>query len=146
MTLQVKIRTVEEQDFESVVSIQEAIIQKNISASWMNLAKLQFAKPESVRLAAVLDDVVIGFLFGDVKHGHFGLEHSGWIEMFGVSPKVMGKSVGRTLAKAAKDRFRELGVTELYTAVQWDHGDILAFFKSIGFKPSDFIVLKSSLD
>ncbi|MFH1090767.1 MAG: GNAT family N-acetyltransferase [Pseudomonadota bacterium] len=129
-----------------MVRIQEAIVQRSVAPNWINLVKLHLAKHEAVSLVAELKGEVIGFFFGQVKHGDFGLEHSGWIEMFGVNPKVMGQGVGRALAQAAFSRFRELGVKDIYTAVRWDYGDILAFFKSIGFNLSDFINLKTRLE
>lgn len=146
MSLSVKIRQMVVEDLESVVRIQENILQRPVASGWNNLVRLQLAKAEGISLVAVNNDQVIGFFFGDVKHGDFGLEHSGWIEVFGVTPKFMGEGVGRALAEAAFERFRELGVKEIYSAVRWDYGDLLAFFKNIGFSLSDFITLKARLD
>ena len=141
-----QIRPMGPEDIDTVVRIQEAILQRKISPNFNRLATLQLAKPDGLALVAISKGEIIGFFFGGVKHGDFGLEHSGWVEMFGVSPKVMGEGVGRSLAKAAFDRFREMGVKEIYTAVSWDSGDLLAFFKTIGFSLSNFINLKAVLD
>lgn len=146
MNSEIEIREVRHEDLETVVQIQEAIIQKNVPSDWVNLVKLQLTKPEGVSVAAVRNGEVIGYLFGEVKHGEFGLEHSGWLEMVGVNPKVMGEGVGAALAKAFFEKFRELGIHDIYTAVRWDSGDLLAFFKHIGFSLSNFINLKTRLD
>jgi ribosomal protein S18 acetylase RimI-like enzyme len=140
------IRSIEEKDLGQVVGIQESIIQRKVADNWINLVKRQVNKPESVSLVAEHNREVIGFFFGQIKHGDFGLEHSGWIEMFGVSPKAMGEGVGRSLAAAAFDFFRQQGIKDIYTAVRWDSGDLLAFFKSLGFSLSNFINLKHRLD
>ena len=146
MPTQLRIRPVKPSDVTTVVQIQEAIIQRPVAPGWVKLIELQLAKPDGVSLVAEQDGEVIGFFFGEIKHGDFGLEHAGWIEMFGVNPKVMGQGVGRSLAEAALAGFRDRGVRDVYTAVKWDSGDLLAFFKSIGFNLSDFINLKARLE
>ena len=146
MRSEIEIRELRKEDLEDVLRIQEAIIQKKVAPDWFNLVNRQLSKPEGISLSAVREGRVIGFFFGDVKHGDFGLEHSGWIEMFGVDPKAMGEGVGRALARAAFDRFRELGIYDIYTTVRWDSGDLCAFFKRIGFSLSNFINLKTRLD
>jgi len=146
MRTDLEIRPIKPEELDDVMRIQEAIIQKKISPDWINVVKVQLTKSEGIGLAAVREGEVIGFFFGEVKHGAFGLEHSGWIEMFGVNPKFMGQGVGRALAQAVFDRFRERGIKDIYTAVRWDSGDLLAFFKEIGFTLSNFINLKAKLE
>jgi len=145
MPADLEIRSIKPEDLEDVVQIQEAIIRKKVSPDWINVVKVQLTKSDGIGLAAVHQGEVIGFFFGEIKHGAFGLEHSGWIEMFGVNPKFMGRGVGRSLAQAVFDRFRERGIKDIYTAVRWDSGDLLAFFKEIGFTLSNFINLKAKL-
>ncbi|MEW5723362.1 MAG: GNAT family N-acetyltransferase [Thermodesulfobacteriota bacterium] len=146
MGRELRIRPVRKEDLEAVVAIQEAILQKKVAPGWVNLVKLQLTKPEGVTFVAEREGEVIGFFFGGVKHGDFGLELSGWVESFGVHPKNWGQGAGRALAQAAFDRFRELGVKDVYTAVRWDFGDQTSFFKKLGFSLSDFINLKTRLD
>lgn len=145
MDTNVEIRFFKPEDVNAVVGIQEGIIQRKVAPDWVNLVRLQLAKEDAISLVAVKDGTVIGFFFGEIKHGHFGLENSGWIEMFGVNPKQMGEGVGRALAHEAFRLFKERGVKEIYTATRWDSGDLLAFFKKIGFDLSDFINLKTTL-
>ena len=128
-----------------MVRIQEAIIQRNVADYWINLVKLQLQKPEGISLVAESDGAVVGFFFGDIKHGEFGLEHSGWVVMFGVHPKHMGKGIGRTLAQAAFQEFRSKNVLDIYTAVSWDSGDLWPFQKR-RFDLSNFINLKAKLE
>jgi len=142
---ELEIRSVRQEDLEAVVRIQAAILQRSVDPAWINLVKLQMNKPDNICLVAARSGEVIGFFFGEVKHNVFGLEHAGWVEMFGVEPKLMGQGVGSALAKALFDRFREMGVQDVYTAVRWDSGDLLAFFKEIGFTLSNFINLKTRL-
>ena len=146
MGSELEIRQLNEEELEMVVRIQEAITQKPVSQEWRNLLKLNFSKPEGIDLVAVRDGEVVGYMHAQVRRGDFGLEKSGWIEMFGVAPKVMGEGVGRALADASMKELEKRGIKDIYTAVRWDSGDILAFFKKIGFNLSDFINLKIHLE
>ena len=146
MNKRLELRSCCEEDLKEIVEIQRDILNGHLAPNWIDLVRLQLGKPEGVSLVAVREGRVIGFFCGQVKHGDFGLEHSGWIEMFGVNPKYMGHGVGQALARAAFDCFREQGVTDIYTAVAWDSGDLSAFFQSIGFSRSSFISLRRKLD
>ncbi|MBU4605168.1 MAG: GNAT family N-acetyltransferase, partial [Proteobacteria bacterium] len=85
---------------------------------------------------------VLGFILGEIKIGGFGTELSGWLELVGVEPDNMGSGVGASLVEALFGALRERGVQEIYTAVRWDSGDMLAFFKKLGFDQSAFINLR----
>lgn len=146
MNAEVEIRTAQNDDLKGMILIQEAILQKKVAPEWVNMVTKHLAKPDSVSLVAVSHHDVMGFLLGEVHHGFFGLEQSGWIGMFGVDPKMMGQGVGRSLAQGAFSRFKAMGVLDIYTAVRWDSGDLLAFFKEIGFTLSNFINLKTRLE
>lgn len=83
------------------------------------------------------DGRIVGFMLGEVRSGEFGLEEpTGWIEVLGVDPDYRGKAVGRRLADAMLDHFRERGATRVQTLVDEDREDIRSFFSSLGFEPS----------
>jgi ribosomal protein S18 acetylase RimI-like enzyme len=63
--------------------------------------------------------------------------------MVEVDPKYMGQGVGKELGRSLLSSFKNVGITEVYTSVRWDSGDLIEFFKSIGFKKSSFINLVS---
>jgi ribosomal protein S18 acetylase RimI-like enzyme len=82
-----------------------------------------------------------------VRSGEFGLEHpTGWIEVLGVDPDARGKAIGRRMAEAMLDHFRELGATEVRTLVDTEQmGDIAGFFRSLGFEPAPLVPLVRQL-
>jgi ribosomal protein S18 acetylase RimI-like enzyme len=84
---------------------------------------------------------VVGFIVGDIKEWSYGVERTGWIEIVGVSPEHMGKGIGKALGEALLGYFKKVGIKEVYTSVRWDSGDLIEFFKSIGFDKSGFINL-----
>jgi ribosomal protein S18 acetylase RimI-like enzyme len=58
----------------------------------------------------------------------------------------MGVGIGRALAEKLFQFFKKEGIRDIHTAVRWDAGDMLSFFKAIGFDRSIFINLRKHLD
>ena len=142
----VNIRRLTENDFEDVAGIQEAITKKKVSGRLKERMLDYIAKDSEACLVAEEEGKVIGFVIGDVKDWGFGVEKSGWLEIIGIHPKYMGQGIGRELGKRLLEHFSAKGIKNVYTVARWDSGDLLAFFKSIGFDRSDFINLEKRLD
>ncbi len=142
----IKIRKIGTDNIPEMVAIQEAILQKKVSKKWIRMVKARLTKQEAVGFVASMDDRVAGFIIGEIKGESFGLEQSGWIEVVGVHPGHMGVGIGRILAKKLFDFFKKKGIRDIYTTVLWDAGDMLSFFKAIGFDRSPFINLRKHLD
>ncbi len=140
------IRNIERTDFPAVLDIQSRIkIKQSNAVEGSEVLEHQLKRPGSAGFVALLDGRVEGFLLGEVKTGDFGLEKSFWIINFGVSPSHMGQGIGRSLAEYAFGYCRERTITDVYSVVRWDAGDLLSFFKSLGFDRSNFINLKKKL-
>ena len=143
---EVKIRKIRAEDVPKIVSIQESILQKKISKKWVQKVEDHLKKRGGVGFVASKDGQVVGFIIGQVKGEGFGLEQSGWIEVVGVHPRQMGVGIGRALAEKLFQFFKKEGIRDIHTAVRWDAGDMLSFFKAIGFDRSIFINLRKHLD
>lgn len=141
-----QIRTMTEEDFGSVGEIQEAITRKKVSPELSNILNNYFQKDSEACLVAEDEGTVMGFVIGDIKDWGFGVEKSGWLEILGVHPKHMGQGIGKELGRRLMEHFRAKKIKNVYTAVRWDSGDLLAFFKSIGFDRSDMINLEKKLE
>ena len=107
-----------------------------------DLFKSFIKKSPKTCLVAEKNGKVAGFIIGFIKEWSFGVERSGWIEMIEVDPKQMGEGIGKNLGEALIKYFKERGIKEVYTTLNWDSGDLIAFFKSIGFDKSNFINLE----
>jgi len=142
----VRIRKIGTDNIPEMVAIQEAILQKKVSKKWIQMVKARLKKQEAVGFVASMDDRVAGFIIGEIKGESFGLEQSGWIEVVGVHPGHMGVGIGRILAKKLFEFFKKKGIRDIYTTVRWDAGDMLSFFKAIGFDRSPLINLRKHLD
>ncbi|HXX35544.1 MAG TPA: GNAT family N-acetyltransferase [Thermodesulfobacteriota bacterium] len=142
----IRIRKIGTDNIPEMVAIQEAILQKKVSKKWIQMVKARLKKQEAVGFVASMDDRVAGFIIGEIKGESFGLEQSGWIEVVGVHPGHMGVGIGRILAKKLFEFFKKKGIRDIYTTVRWDAGDMLSFFKAIGFDRSPLINLRKHLD
>ena len=146
MGREIKIRKIRAEDVSEIVSIQESILQKKVSKKWVRTVEDHLKKRGGVGFVGSKDGQVVGFLIGEIKGEGFGLEQSGWIEMVGVDPRQMGVGIGRILAEKLFAFFKREGIRDIYTTVRWDAGDMLSFFKAIGFDRSPFINLRKHLD
>ena len=142
----IKIRKIRAEDVPEIVSIQESILQKKVSKKWVQMVEHHLKRQEGVGFVALKEGQVVGFIIGEIKGEGFGLEQSGWIEVVEVHPKQMGTGIGRALADKLFHFFKKKGINDIYTTVRWDAGDMLSFFKSIGFDRSTFINLRKHLD
>jgi len=58
----------------------------------------------------------------------------------------MGEGIGKMLGEALIKHFKDEKINEVYTSIKWDSGDLISFFKSIGFDKSSFINLEYKSD
>jgi ribosomal protein S18 acetylase RimI-like enzyme len=132
-------------DIDAISRIDRKITKRDRKAMWKSLVLKYLKLDGKCCLVAELDGTVIGFMFGSIKDWMFGVEKVGWIETLGVDPEFMGQGLGKKMGEELFAYFRKNGVTEVHTLARWDSSDVLAFFKSLGFSPSDFISLRRKL-
>lgn len=135
-------RRITHDDIPQVVDIQARIVRKEVSDLWGRMIARHVDTEDQVGFVAEDQGKVAGFIIGEIKIGGFGSEVTGWVEMMGVSPELMGSGIGKGLAQCMFDFYAEHGVSDVLTSVAWDSGDILAFFKGLGFDRSNFINLE----
>lgn len=139
---QPKLRSISEGDIPQVVNIQQRVTRREVSDNWRENVKRHVDGPDNAGYVAEVGGKVVGFIIGEVRVGEFGADLSGWLEMMGVDPENMGAGIGQSLARRLFEHFQARGVKEVFTAVPWDSGDLLAFFKNLGFDRSPFINLR----
>ncbi len=141
-----KIRKLTARDLPQVVAIQGIITRQKVTAEKIAILKEHIKKEGNMSLVAVANKRVVGFVISELMTNSFGLDQGGWIKNVGVLPQYMGKGVGQALANELFDAYRRKGINEIFTASRWDWGDLLSFFKSLGFDRSNFINLYKKLD
>ena len=136
-TPEVRIRRLEDTDLGQITGIDEKIGGSYRPEVWERRMAYYSRRDPDASLVAELDGQVIGFMFGEIRSGEFGLEEpTGWIEVLGVDPETQGQAVGRRLAESMMEYFERSGAAAVRTMVDAEMVDIERFFESLGFEPS----------
>lgn len=141
----IELRAFRREDIPHMVAIQEMITKREVPQTWTRMVESHLDDSHALGFVAVRGGKVVGFVIGEVKGEGFGVSQSGWIEVVVVDPQAMGQGVGKAMLDRIFEAFRSKGITNVYTSVRWDAGDMLSFFKAVGFGLSDFINLTRKL-
>ncbi|MFQ6037107.1 MAG: GNAT family N-acetyltransferase [Candidatus Aminicenantales bacterium] len=148
-----EIRMLEMEDVDEILRIEEKIERQghgDVSERMESLKKtasyhLQQDEP-LLNLGAVIDGKLVGFIFAEIRHWEFGRgEKTGWIKVLGVDPEYQGRGIGRKLGETLLDHFRRKNVTKVRTLVDWFEGDLISYFRSLGFDILNMIPLEKEL-
>jgi ribosomal protein S18 acetylase RimI-like enzyme len=132
-----QVRPLDELDIDAITDIDEKIGGRYRPEVWETRIGYYLRRDPDSSVVAETDGRVIGFMLGEVRSGEFGLdEPTGWIEVLGVDPAHRGQAVGRRMAEAMFEHFRELGARSVRTLVDGEMEEIGRFFGSLGFQPS----------
>ena len=89
---------------------------------------------------------MVGFIFGEVKFWEFGRgERTGWIKVLGVAQDFQGMGVGHKLGEMLLDHFKKKNVRKVRTLVDWYEGDLISYFKSLGFNMLSMLPLEKEI-
>ncbi len=133
----VRIRCLEDTDLGHITGIDEKIGGSYRPEVWERRMAYYSRRDPDASVVAESGGRVIGFMFGEIRSGEFGMEEpTGWIEVLGVDPDARGKAIGRQLAESIMDYFRRSGATTVRTMVDAEMVGIERFFESLGFEPA----------
>lgn len=136
-TAAVRIRCLEDTDLGDITGIDEKIGGNYRPDVWERRMAYYSRRDPDASVVAVSEGRVVGFMFGEIRSGEFGMEEpTGWIEVLGVDPEARGKAVGRQLAESMMEYFERSGATAVRTMVDVDMVGIERFFESLGFQPA----------
>ena len=134
---EVRIRPLDELDITPIVGIDEKISGRYRPEVWERRIGYHLRRDPDSCVVAEVDGKVVGFMLGEIRSFEFGLEEpTGWIEVLGVDPRQQGKALGRRMAEAILEHFRDQGAHGVRTLVDEGRDDIRSFFESLGFEPS----------
>jgi predicted N-acetyltransferase YhbS len=143
----VNIRPMTVGDVDAIVEIDRRVIGKSRPDYWKKIVPENPQYPFS-SLVAEFDGKVIGFVLGEVSGWEFGVPDTiGWLSIIGVDPDYQHKGVARRLSQEFVKNLKAIGVSVIYTLVNWSDWDLLKFFREMGFtRGGDMINLELKID
>jgi ribosomal protein S18 acetylase RimI-like enzyme len=144
----VTVRSFVEQDLEAIVEIDRKILGKARWAYWKQQITLSKAHYPLSYLVAESEGRVVGFILGEVSGGEFNVPDTvGWISTIGIDPIYQHQGIARKLSQEFVKNLKAIGVTIVYTLVNWSDWDLLKFFRAMGFsRGGGMINLELNLD
>jgi len=141
------------EDLEEVLLIADKIEREDNAEKAERMASLKETAVYQLQngdpllnLGAVIDGKLAGFIFGEIKFWEFGRgERTGWIKVLGVDQEFQGMGVGHKLGETLLDHFRKKNVRKVRTLVDWYEGDLISYFKSIGFNMLNMLPLEKEI-
>ena len=143
---EILIRKLRKEDADAIIRIEEAITQVQDGLDLKQIVEEQVHRKGDASYVAVLEDRIVGYMISYITTGNFGVNKCAWISVLGVDPNYMDRGIGKDLGERIFENYKEQGVKEIFTTVNWDHTDLLSFFKTLGFDRSNFIHLRKALE
>lgn len=98
-------------------------------------------------LGAEIEGKLVGFIIGETRLWEFGRgEKTGWIKVLGVDPQYQGRGIGRKLGEELLAHFKRNGIKRVRTLVDWYEGELISYFKALGFEILNMIPLEKHLE
>lgn len=148
MTDEITVRALQEGDLAAIVRIDARQTGRE-RPEYFKLKLANALRDTGIRLAlaAEQDGRVVGFLLGHVYYGDYGQPESvATLDAIGVQPELARAGVGTALWRQFAHNVKGLRVDRVDTQVDWAHGDLIAFLRHAGFRPSSRICLERPLD
>ena len=146
---QMSIRPLTLSDLDAIVEIDRRVLGKPRQDFWKKRMDLiSGARYPHSCLVAELEEKVIGFILGEVSGWEFGVPDTiGWINTIGVDPAYQHRGVAKRLGEEFVKNVKAIGVSLVYTLVNWNDWDLLKFFRAMGFaRGGDMINLELKID
>lgn len=141
-------RPLTEEDIDSMIAIDEMIVQRKRSELFREQFLEQIATHGEEAFGAFVDEETLaGFVACETKVYIYGYEDlSAWIVFLAVDPNFQGQGIGKALMQKVIDHYTEKGIKVIRTICQWNWGDLVEFFSSVGFKQSSFLTLEMKIN
>ena len=143
------IRPLTLKDLDAIVEIDRKVLGKSRQDFWKKRMELinTTQYPHSC-LVAEVEGKVIGFILGEVSGWEFGVPDTiGWINTIGVDPTFQHQGVAKRLGEEFVQNVKAIGVSVVYTLVNWNDWDLLKFFRAMGFaRGGDMINLELKIE
>jgi ribosomal protein S18 acetylase RimI-like enzyme len=133
------------EDIPYIIEIDEEIVGHRNEAKYKDKIPGYISRCPEACLVAETEGKIVGFLLGDIRGWDFGVPLSGWLEIIGVSPNWQGKGIGKKLTRAFMEYCKDNHVESVQTMVNWNDGDLIDYFRALGFRRSEYLNLQKKL-
>ncbi len=132
------VRVLRDADLPAVIAIDAGATGSERSAYYREKYEACVFEPGiNTSLVAEADGVPVGFLFGRLFFGEFGVPATrAVLDTIGVRPAFARRGVATALLAQYRKNLQALRVEAVNTLVAWDRLDLLGFFRHLGFRPS----------
>lgn len=140
-----KMRVMKRDDLDAVAAIDALVSKQQRREYYQRKIEAVVSNPHNINtsLVAELDGKIVGFIMGDVYFGEFGIpETSATIDTIGVHPDYQNRGVAHDLMDQFLTNMKAVGVSKVYTLVNWDDFALEKFFSRHKFVPSKRISLE----
>lgn len=143
----VKLRMLHYEDLPDVIALDAKIGPHRGEGYWRKKLELAENRPPMASIAAEIDGKVVGFVLGEVSGWEFGVpEDYAWLNIIGVAPDYQNMGIGRMLVEELIRQFKMIGVTTVYTLVNWADPQLIPFFCKMGFGRGDLVNLEKKIE
>ncbi|MFX0093860.1 MAG: GNAT family N-acetyltransferase, partial [Candidatus Hodarchaeota archaeon] len=137
------IKRMKKNDLNRIIEIDHQLLGEKRSDFWKRKITLLSKKSALPPLIAEMGNKVIGFILGEANHWNYVIpENIGWIDTLGVDAAYQRKGVASKLVEEMLCSMKAMGVTTVYTLVNWRDYTLLRFFDTMGFWRGDMINLE----
>ncbi len=153
VSAKISVRFLGMDDLEDILRIEEKIIRERNednserleSLKDTTLYHLQHGDP-LLNLGAEIDGKLVGFIISEVRRWEFGRGGmTGWILILGVDYEYQGMGVGHKLGSTLLEHFRKKNITKIRTMVEWHEGELISYFRSLGFNMLGMLPLEKEI-
>lgn len=144
---EILVRPLTQSDLEDIIRIDAAIIGRPRRDYYrLKLAAAIEQSSVHMSLGAELDGMLVGFLFGSLFYGDFGIpEPVATLDALGVRNDFARRGVATAMWEELTSKLRALRVERIRTQVSWNNWELMTFFRKVGFTPGPHICLDRAL-
>lgn len=142
----ITVRSADSNDLSRIIALDKQISGIDKPDYWKESFR-RFGSMQDGRyfLVAEKDDLIVGFIVGEIRAWEFGSPPGGWVFSLTVDPDTRLGGVATVMFDTICHCFRQAGVDKVHTMIERNNITVMAFFRSQGMMAGSSIPLEMSL-